>query len=277
VADQQVRCILAFDGRLDADRLRQAVALSLVAVPELRCRYVERWWRPQWRAASELDHDAIFKVREAGDVAEELQRVIAGGIDPLIGPQALISLLRGGSDILCINMNHMVADAAGLKDYSYLLAGLYAQLVASPHRGPRPGRRGSRSLTQVSRQLPVGARLRLARRALAKPAAGASWGLCLAGGTESLPCVATLHLPPGRFRQIQDYGKEHGATANDVLLTAYYRALLPIIEPPPAALLEVSVPVDLRRYSSSTASATASPPPRHSDARPVDRPRSRKA
>jgi NRPS condensation-like uncharacterized protein len=81
------------------------------------------------------------------------------------------------------------------------------------------------------------------------------------------------HLGADRGKNIIGYAKQHGATLNDVLLTAYFRALFDIIEVIGEAPVPLQVSADLRRYNPqetgdlianlSSAIFAAIPPDRH--------------
>jgi len=51
-----------------------------------------------------------------------------------------------------------------------------------------------------------------------------------------------------RFGVIKEYGRQHQASVNDIILTAFYRALFEIVDPPVGIPLPVQVLIDLRRY-----------------------------
>ncbi|AKB37930.1 hypothetical protein MSSAC_3340 [Methanosarcina siciliae C2J] len=59
---------------------------------------------------------------------------------------------------------------------------------------------------------------------------------------------SVTRIPSGNFRNISAYARAHGATINDIILTAYFRALFDMIEPELYAPMEIQFTVDLRRY-----------------------------
>ncbi len=83
IADLQVRCIISFDGRVEAERMAQAVRLSLDAEPILGCRFVERWWRPYWKRREDLNHLKNFTLVKTTDSASEIIRFLSESINPL--------------------------------------------------------------------------------------------------------------------------------------------------------------------------------------------------
>jgi NRPS condensation-like uncharacterized protein len=247
VADQQVRCVISFDGRVDENRMASAVRLSLDAVPIMNCRYVEGWWRPYWRHIERIDYSKICTTIETGNVENEILRFLFEEINPFEGPQAVVRIVRSTADSLCINMNHMVGDAAGLKEYVYLLASIYRSLIKDPEYRPQPSANGSRSLRQVSRHIRLLDKIRILRRGPAEPFRSRNWRFPLSKGAGK-PEIVICKFPESKFNAIREYGKKCQATLNDIVLTAYYRALFEVIQPDPNISLKVAVTIDLRRY-----------------------------
>ena len=62
-------------------------------------------------------------------------------------------------------------------------------------------------------------------------------------------------LEAERVRGLRARGRAGGATLNDLLLAAYFRAPIALFDPPAGEPLPVQVPVDLRRYVPGKASA----------------------
>jgi NRPS condensation-like uncharacterized protein len=67
-------------------------------------------------------------------------------------------------------------------------------------------------------------------------------------GETDRPFILTRRLPGARTAVIRDYGRAHGATINDMVLTALYRSLFRLLDLRPGAELAIPVMVDMRRY-----------------------------
>jgi len=247
VADQQVRCVISFDGRIDEIRMASAVRLSLDAVPIMGFRYVEGWWHSYWGHIERIDYSKTFTTIKTENVGYEILRCLSEEINPFGGPQVRVRILRSTADSLCINMNHMVGDAAGLKEYVYLLASIYRNLIKDSEYRPEPNANGRRGLRQVSRHIRLLDKIKILRRGTAEAFRSLNWRFPLGKGACE-PEILILKFPRSRFNAIREYGKKHQATLNDVVLTAYYRALFEVIQPDPSISLRVAVTVDLRRY-----------------------------
>jgi NRPS condensation-like uncharacterized protein len=61
-------------------------------------------------------------------------------------------------------------------------------------------------------------------------------------------CMSVCRLPHGHLDEISRYARSKGATVNDFILTAYYRAMLEMRQPIYGLPMEIPITIDLRRY-----------------------------
>jgi NRPS condensation-like uncharacterized protein len=162
LSDGQIRCVLRFDGALDAERLARAFRLSLDAEPVLGCRFVVRRGRCDWARRADLNDlahcpVAMFASQERLD--EVLEQVLLAPLDPFAGPPVTGRLLRGATDTLIVKINHFAADGFGLLQFLRVLAAIYGELGARPGYQPTPNlaSRGRRCLRARDDRLPAGA------------------------------------------------------------------------------------------------------------------------
>ena len=249
VGDQQLHCVLSFDGQLDTDALQRAVQLTLDMEPVLGCRYVEHPRRARWVLRADLDDKAFYQVIRSSDVAQDLWLFITTPADPSADPLVQVRLFRNQTDTLCIKTSHVVADATACKQYLYRLAATYRRLqqdtAYSPRRNPRSRRESGRGEGQLFIRFGP---LTLARAYRRRFSPTPTWGFPRQTMDFSGLNYAIMRLPPARFNLLREYGRQRRATLNDVALTAFYRVLFAIVDPPAGPPLPVSVPVDLRRY-----------------------------
>jgi len=253
--DIVIRAVVTLGGRVDELYLRRALRLSLDAAPIAGCRYVEGWWRPHFRRLGAVDEAALLQVIPAygpGDPEASLARYLLEPFEPFEGPMIRAALIRGQRDagrcdMLCVKAHHLFGDGAGMVEYLYLLAELYAALERDPDHAPVPNVNGDRSLRQVLRHF--------SRRALLQGQGGAPpffsdprWALDLSPATGGPPALLVRTLPPGRLASIHAYARAQGATVNDVLLAAWYRAVYRLVQPPPGTPLATPTHIDLRRH-----------------------------
>jgi NRPS condensation-like uncharacterized protein len=248
VADQQIRSVIKFDGRLDPEVLKKAVMLSLDMEPVLGCRFVERNPHPRWERLGLWVADDIFTAVATTAVEEHIMDFLAQDVDPLRGPQIRALLIRSQADCLCLNINHAAGDAGGMKDYLYLLASLYRDISSSGNSQAAPNTTGDRGLGQVFSHLSINQKFHVLVQSFKRSRKVQDWHLRLQASDRSDKFFVFLRVPPGRFERIKVFGKKLGATINDVVLTACYRVFYEMIRPVPGVSMRMFVTVDLRRY-----------------------------
>jgi len=141
----------------------------------------------------------------------------------------------------------MICDAAGFKEYLYLLSTIYTKLQNGAGSMPEY-HKGSRSAKQIYRQFNALDRLKIALlpNEPVKNKNNIYFPLSKKGNLS--PFILTHKVSQERFHVLKEYGKEHSVTMNDIVLAAYYRALYGIVEIKQDESLTVPCMVDLRRY-----------------------------
>ena len=266
-ANGQLHTVLYPAGRLDADRLARAVRLTLDAEPVLGCGFVTqdpRVRRPFWQRCEGLDASSAFRLAETDRTEAALWAFITEPMDHSEGPQVQVRLFRDGQrDTACIKISHVAADVGGMKHYAYLLAATYGRLETDPTYRPARNLSGRRDQRQVYG--PLGPRGWL--RGLEPRWGAPTWPDPYENAGRNDWRYAVRRLPAEDFRALRAYGRAaappdlrvgiaggvigdgraRGATVNDLLLTALFRALRATLRPT-AEQLGMTVPMDLRRY-----------------------------
>lgn len=244
-ADQQARCVISFAGQINANQMANAVRLTVDVEPVLGCRFVVRPWHPYWERRDDLDQTEFLSVTKGAHLKDELWQFITMPLDPFADPQVQAGIFRSDRDTLCIKLNHVAADGEGVKQYAYLLAATYRKLSTDPSYRPEPNLRGSRCQIQVIKHLGLMTKARAFRRSISPLPV---WGFPAVRGDLSDRAFVVRRVSPMRFGVIKEYGYQHQASVNDIILTAFYRTLFEIVDPPEGIPLPVQVPIDLRRY-----------------------------
>jgi diacylglycerol O-acyltransferase len=267
-APMQVAAILVLDRPVDAATLRAALADRITAVPRLRQRLQRAplgcgrlFWGDD--ADFTIDRHVIDRLCPTpGDEAALMEVAAVAVMHPLPRNRPLWSIsrvdgLEGDRSALVLVIHHVLADGIGG------LAAL-AQLIDGAPTGPEvpfptpaPTTRdlladATTSRTRALRRWPAG--LRLVRDAAAE----------LRGGHAGHPTRCTLNEPTGSHRQLAVAHEDltalastahaHGATVNDLLLTAVAGALAAVLRHrgEPAETLVLSIPVAGRRDRPAT-------------------------
>lgn len=250
----QIHGVLDFEGPLDGDRLRRALRLLLDAEPVLGCRFVPRFVFPYWQrlAPEELEQATLLREIEADAEAREAATAdfLGEAMAAEAGPRIAALWLRGGpGDRLALKVHHQAADAGGVKELLYRLAGIYRALADNPDHAPIP-RLGTRSLWQIYGPLLPGALLGLLH-CMVRDLSDAMFPikhlqLPMGDRMEGPPRFELLHLPAARIAAIRRSAPE--ATVNDLICAGVLRSLVRVAGWNGRDTLRMWGTVDLRRY-----------------------------
>jgi len=226
VYDPTIHLVFEIDGHLDLAALRAALRDTVVAAPVLRSRYLEKHDKAYWE---ELP---LAVVGEAFSCSEEPFSTGAGDyslpvIDPFTGPQVRLSVFRNRgarADTIVLSIHHAAVDANGLFQAATLLAECYRERIEgrAPCIQPLWEERGTeRILSSFTEEE--------CRRAYEREYAFTdNWGFPWHSLSRDTPRWARLDISPARFTVLHIYAKERGGTLNDLLLAAYFTALLAV-------------------------------------------------
>lgn len=222
INDRTIRFAAIFSENLNLECLKKSVDLSADAFPLIRCGFHENCGRPYWEDKGHTAENMVELV-ETADVDAAVWETLPREADEANGPQVKITLIRNGeTDTLCVTINHMLCDAAGFKEYLYLLSSIYTGVEKDPGYRPVP-LSGRRDLGQVMRTFSPLDRIKIfaGSNDMTKPD---STRFDFEGDLRH-PFIEMKAVPREKVRRLKDYARLHGATVNDVLLTAYIRAL----------------------------------------------------
>jgi NRPS condensation-like uncharacterized protein len=242
--DHMLHCEMRMSSRIDEKTLRRATELALASFPILATRFTGRPKAEAWESISGAELERAFATVE-DEENFETERTFR--IREKEGPQLRVGLLRGERSALAVTINHMITDGAGLKDFMYFLCETYNRLRTEPEYMP-PLVDGYRGIRDVTRGFGTWAKLRalLGRGGGSNRPGGVAFPLTKEG--EARPFIATRTIGREKTSELKAYCAARGATLNDAVLAAYYRALLRSIGASASGRLEVPVMVDMRRY-----------------------------
>jgi NRPS condensation-like uncharacterized protein len=237
-----------YDGHLDPQVLTRAGELLIEAEPVLGCRLVaDATQPPYWERMPES-----VGVVSVAETARDFESFCRSGLDGGRDAQVAVCLWpRDDGDRLAIKWAHAVGDGVAMRAATARLSRIYSALELDPEHRPERGSLERRDLSQVLGAVPRVARLR----------AMAAFGLFMAPRVfprESHQLVVELEgagSPVPLVRQIPEpwlsylgrYARQRGATLNEVILAAAYRALA-ASEWDGKLPLRIAIAVDLRRW-----------------------------
>jgi NRPS condensation-like uncharacterized protein len=241
----EIGCHLTFTEHLDENVLRKAVRHTLDAEPILGCAYVPDAFKAWWARLGDVDSALPFSVAETTDANLDAKRFQTRAIDDA-GPQVAVRLLRAiDHDEVSLRLSHVAADGQSAKQYAYLLGDTYARLLADTAYAPEPNLTPRPSSADVWKGLSPKQR-QAAKRSpkMTMP----NWLVPRLAETGQGRTFAELVVDAERFDALRAFGTQHGATLNDLLLTAFFRALAGVYPPPSGKPMSLPFSAEHRRY-----------------------------
>lgn len=247
IANFQLQAVMKLDERLDYDKLTEAVMLSIEDQPVFGCHFIEAE-PPYWMPAENTEREMFCTMEETEEPERSVQNFLESPLDMDKDPMVKVRLIRSEpNDILCLKINHACCDGAGVKEYIKLLAEIYSALdKESGTFLPRPCNRGRSAQDRL-----------FSRLGIADPETEWIPGSEVTKATWPFPWypvqserfyITTCRLPYGQLDELVRYSRAKGATINDLILTAFYRAMSSAGEPGYDEPMEISVTIDLRRF-----------------------------
>ncbi|HEX3076831.1 MAG TPA: hypothetical protein VHQ24_08220 [Lachnospiraceae bacterium] len=242
--DHQLHCVIKFDSRLDAIILEKAVNQLVKTVPILARKYIDKDGCSYWEDSSTIRKAELFTIVSK---EKEFERFICSKTNEATGPQIKVCLFRSEKDCVAIVMNHMITDGAGFKQCLYLFASIYNNLSQNPDYVPSFIVDGDRSFKNVISNIPFFKKLKTLLFGRKENNQSSSETFPMSNTADTIPFILTYNVKPERYNQLLDFGKENNVTVNDVLLTAYIRALSKMLNIN-RKYLSIPIMVDMRRY-----------------------------
>ncbi|MDP4094624.1 MAG: condensation domain-containing protein [Bacillota bacterium] len=246
IANCQIQAIMTLDGKLDNDKLSKAVRLSFDAEPVFGCRFVENN-PPFWKRRDDLDKIVLCTLEENNNTDQAVKRFLDSPLNMDTDPMVKLRLIRSEqNDVLALKVNHACCDGTGVKEYIQLLADIYSIIdenkdyVSEPRNRTRSDQDRlfeSLGITDLDSAFVPGSEILLP-----------TWPFPWQQDSSNCTHMEIRKLSELQFEKISEYAKSRGATINDLILTAFYRAMFDMGKPVYGYPMEIPVTVDLRRY-----------------------------
>lgn len=241
------QAVLKLDGKLDFERLTKAVRLTVDAEPVFGCSFV-KGNPPYWKRLTNIDEIEFCSFEETTDVNEAVKIFLNSRLDMDNDSKVKIRLIRSERyDVLALKINHACCDGTGVKEYIQLLSDIYTKIDGSDEAyTPKPSTRGRSDQDRLFQSLGIEnpSDSWIPGSDISSP----TWAFPWLQDTSNKTQIVTCKLLPDQLDRISTYAKSKGATYNDMILVAYYRAMLSMGQPLYGVPMAVNVTVDLRRY-----------------------------
>jgi NRPS condensation-like uncharacterized protein len=121
-----ISCMVKLSSPVNVNRLKKAVELTSVQIPEILCYYQPA--KNRWVYSSKLKHTVVVQLGENDDPPQQ-------PIDFLRDTQLKIFIKNIPEPMIYIVMSHIFTDGSGFKEFLYLLANNYnhKKLISNFH------------------------------------------------------------------------------------------------------------------------------------------------
>ncbi|MBQ9227273.1 MAG: hypothetical protein IJ168_00450 [Eubacterium sp.] len=247
--DRMVHVELHYDFRIDIDALKTVITCFFEKAPVLHSSFTDNRIHPYWTVKDYHIND-ILTVKEVSEeaLAEEINAFLVQYIPPESAVQMKVAVFYYGScSALCLVENHMCMDGGDLKYFMKSLCQNYTDFVENGI-SPVALRTGTRSYEAVYEDFTATER-KMAKSLYKNINTKDDHGFPLTPDSiQDKSFIARRKLSAETFDKIRAAGKQHGATVNDMLLTAYFYSLYELALYDPEDSVSISCAIDLRRH-----------------------------
>lgn len=251
--DRMVHVELRYDFEINIDALKTVLICFLEKAPVLHSSFTDNRIHPYW-TVKDYKIDDVLTVKEVSEA--ELDFEINNFLIQYIPPDADVQMKvavfnHNGKSVLCVVENHMCMDGGDLKYFMKALCQNYNDYIESGI-SPVDLRTGTRSYESVYEDFSTGEK-RLAKNLYKNVNSKDDHGFPFTPNSiRDKSFIAKRKIPASKFDEIRFAGKKHGATINDMLLTAYFYALYELAGFDSREGISISCAVDLRRHLKSS-------------------------
>lgn len=247
--DRMVHVELHYDFKIDIEVLKTVLICFFEKAPVLHSSFKDNHIHPYW-TVNDYSIDDILSVENVFE--EELEEKINTFLVQHLPTDGKVQMKVGvfyyeGKTALCIVENHMCMDGG---DFKYFLNALCKNYNDYTEKGISPIdlRTGTRSYESVYEDFSATEK-RMAKNLYRNINSKDNHRFPLTpDNVRDSSFIARRRLSAETFEKIRAVGKQHGATVNDMLLTAYFDALYRLASFADTESVSISCAIDLRRH-----------------------------
>ena len=245
--DRMVHVELHYDFEIDVEALKTVLICFFEKAPVLHSSFKDNHVSPYW-IVKPYHIDDVLEVSYPDDVEAAAEAFLTQEIPPENDIQMKVAVFfQDGKTTLCMIENHMCMDGG---DFKYFLKAFCKNYNDYIENGVSPVdlREGSRSYDQVYNDFSK-TEQRMARNLYKNINAKDDHKFPLTPDSiRDCSFIAKRKISAEKLAQIKAAGKKHGATVNDMLLTAYFYSLYTLANYSPYEGVSISCAIDLRRH-----------------------------
>ena len=248
--DRMVHVELHYDFRINIDALKTVLTCFFEKAPVLHSSFTDNHIHPYWTVKDYHIND-ILTVKEVDEsvLAQEINTFLVQYIPPEASVQMKVAVFYYGDNksALCIVENHMCMDGGDLKYFLKALCKNYSDFVNN-EISPVNLRTGTRSYEAVYEDFSATER-KFAKGLYKNINTKDTHGFPFTpNNMVDASFIARRKLSVETFDKLRAVGKQHGATINDMILTAYFYSLYELANFNPSESVSISCAIDLRRH-----------------------------
>jgi NRPS condensation-like uncharacterized protein len=247
--DRMVHVELSYDFEIDVEVLKTVLICFFEKAPVLHSSFTDNHIHPYWTVMDYDINDVVEVKRVAdGEVSALADEFLTQCIPPENHIQMkVLVLLHGGKTTLCIVENHMCMDGGDLKYFLKALCKNYNDYLENKI-SPIDLRTGTRAYESVYEDFSKAQR-KMAENLYKNINSKDDHAFPLSKSEKTdKSFIARRKLSTEMFDKIKAAGKAHGATINDMLLTAYFYSLYELAGFDKSESVSISCAIDLRRH-----------------------------
>lgn len=247
--DRMVHVELHYDLEINIEALKTVLVCFFEKSPVFHSSFTDNKVRPYW-TVKPYHIDDVVSVEEVSE--EELATKVDEFLVTYIPPEADLQMLvkvfnHNGKSTLCIVENHMCMDGGDFKYFVKALCKNYNDYVQNGI-SPIDFRHGTRNYEQVYEDFSATEK-RMAKNLYRNINEKDNHAFPLTkDNIRDSSFIARRKISEDKFFALKAAGKKHGATLNEMLLTAYFYSLYEVASFNPYDSVSISCAIDLRRH-----------------------------
>ena len=247
--DRMMHYAVFYDGELDIDLVRKSMKAVVDKVPVLHSQYIPSWIRPYWKVRYDYTEEEMADIEEVEDIEKATVDFLLGDVDVKSKLQFKCKVFTSkGKCSFAIVVNHQCFDGSDYKYVMYKVVECYNSFKKFGNIDNVVIKDGTRDLSQLYENMEPNAAKKA--KGLYKNASktGIKTTFKFTDEKDVKKRLIMQMIPKELFEKAKAKGKQNGASINDVILAAYFRALIKEIGGTNEEAINITSMMDLRRH-----------------------------
>ena len=247
--DRMMHYAMFYNGKLDIDILRKAIKHVVDRVPVLHSQYRQNPILPYWKIRNDYTLEDMLEVEEVENLEEATYAFLKGEISHKSKLQFKCKVFTCGNKCsFATIVNHQCFDGSDYKYVMFKIVECYNAFKKNGNFDSVEIKQGTRQLNQLYENMEpnAGKKARGLYNNPTRPVIKETFKFTKDKDVEKRFIVKLMD--PELFDQVKAKGKKEGASLNDILLAAYFRALIKEKGATNTTPINITSMMDLRRH-----------------------------